>query len=61
MGMKMAEQPFMMRPGILSIPTDFEGFGLLIALQSSAPETGAMDRNLRDGESRLSNSSYEFD
>jgi hypothetical protein len=43
--MKMAEQPFMMKPGISSSPTDFKGFSLLTALQTSASETGATDRN----------------
>jgi hypothetical protein len=46
MGMKMAEQPFMMKPGISSSATDFEGFSLLMALRTSASERGARDRNL---------------
>jgi hypothetical protein len=41
MGMKMAEQPLMMKPGISSSLTDFEGFSPLMALQTSASETGA--------------------
>jgi hypothetical protein len=45
MGMKMAEQPSMMKPGISSSPTDFEDFNLLMALQTSASETGAANRN----------------
>jgi hypothetical protein len=50
--MKIAEQPFMMKPGISSIPTDFEGFLLLMALQTSASETGARDRNSEHCERR---------
>jgi hypothetical protein len=51
MGMKMAEQPLMKKPGISSSPTDFEGFSLLMALQTSASETGASDRNSENCES----------
>jgi hypothetical protein len=43
--MKIAEQPLMMKPGISSSPKDFEGFSLQMALQISASETGATDRN----------------
>jgi hypothetical protein len=32
-------------PGILSSPTDIEGFSLLIALQTSKPEIGARDNS----------------
>jgi hypothetical protein len=42
----MTEEPFMMKPGISSITTDFEGFNLLTALQISASETGA--RGMRE-------------
>jgi hypothetical protein len=52
MGMKMAEQPLMMKPGISSSPTDFEGFSLLMSLQTSASETGATDRNSEHCERR---------
>jgi hypothetical protein len=55
MGMKMAEQPLMMKPGISSSPKNFEGFSLLMALQTSASETGATDVNSEHceiGESR---------
>jgi hypothetical protein len=51
----MAEQPLMMKPGISSCRTDFEGFSLWMALQTSASETGGRDRNsdtVRDGEGR---------
>jgi hypothetical protein len=49
--MKMAEQPLMMKPGISASPTDFKGF-LLMALQTSASETGATDRNSEHCERR---------
>jgi hypothetical protein len=45
MGMKMAEQPLMMKPRISSSPTDFEGFSLMMDLQTSASEMGAWDTN----------------
>jgi hypothetical protein len=35
----------MVKPGISSSPTDFEGFNLLMALQTSALEMGARDKN----------------
>jgi hypothetical protein len=43
--MKIAEQPFMVKPGTSSSLTDIEGFSLLMALQTSASETEARDRN----------------
>jgi hypothetical protein len=52
MGMKIAQQPLMMKPGISKSPTDFEGFSLLMALQTSTSETGAMDRNSEHCEKR---------
>jgi hypothetical protein len=39
-GIKIFEQPFMIEPGISSTPADFEGFSLLMALQTSALEMG---------------------
>jgi hypothetical protein len=50
--MKMAEQPFMLKPGISSSPTDFDGFILLMALQTSTSETGKRDRNSEHCEGR---------
>jgi hypothetical protein len=50
--MKIDEQPLMLKPGISSSPTDFEGFSLLMALQKSASETGATDRNSEHCERR---------
>jgi hypothetical protein len=52
MGMKMAEQPFMMKPRISSSLTDFEGFILLMALQTSASETGTRDNYSEERERR---------
>jgi hypothetical protein len=43
--MKIAELPFIMKPGISPSPTDFEGFSLLMALQTSTSEIGARDKN----------------
>jgi hypothetical protein len=51
-GMKIAEQPLMMKPGISSSPTDLEDFSLLMALQTSASETRARDRNSEHCERR---------
>jgi hypothetical protein len=48
--MKIAEEPFIMKPGISSSPANFEGFSLLMALQTSASETGARDRNSEHSE-----------
>jgi hypothetical protein len=47
---KILEQPFMIKPGISSSPTDLEGFNLLMALQTSASELGARDQNSEDCE-----------
>jgi hypothetical protein len=44
-GIKIPEQPFMIKPGISSGPTDLEGFRLLMALQTSSSEMGARDKN----------------
>jgi hypothetical protein len=52
MGMKMAEQPFIMKPWISSRPRDFESCFLLMALQTSASETGAKDKNSEHCERR---------
>jgi hypothetical protein len=52
MGMKMAEEPLMMKPGISSSPTDIAGFSLLMALQTSASETGKRDRNSEECDRR---------
>jgi hypothetical protein len=46
-GINIAEQP-----GISSSPTNLEGFSLLLALQTSASETGATDRNSEHCERR---------
>jgi hypothetical protein len=43
--MKIAEEPFKMKPGISSSPTDFESFSFLMALQTFTSETEARDRN----------------
>jgi hypothetical protein len=51
MGMKMAEQPLMMKPGISS-STAFEGFILLMALQTSTSETGTRDKVSEECERR---------
>jgi hypothetical protein len=40
----------MIKPGISSSPTDLEGFSLLMALQKSASEMGARDKNSEDCE-----------
>jgi hypothetical protein len=48
--MKTAKQPFMMKPGISSSPTDFEGFGFVMDLQTSASETAARDKNSEECE-----------
>jgi hypothetical protein len=50
--MKIVEKPYMMKPAISSSPTDFEGYSLLMALQTSASETGARDRNSEHCERR---------
>jgi hypothetical protein len=42
---KISERPFMIKPGISSSPTDLEGFSLLMALQTSASEMGAKNKN----------------
>jgi hypothetical protein len=47
---KILEQPFMIKPGISPSPTDLEGFGLLMALQTSATEMGATDKSSEDRE-----------
>jgi hypothetical protein len=55
-GIKMSEQPFMINPGISSSPTELEDFSLLMALQTSASEIGARDKNSEDcarGEKRI--------
>jgi hypothetical protein len=44
-GIKIPEQPFMINPGISSSPTYVGGFSLLIALETSASEIGARDKN----------------
>jgi hypothetical protein len=44
-GIKILEQPFMIKPGISSSPTDLEGLSLLTALQTSASEMEARDKN----------------
>jgi hypothetical protein len=44
---KILEQPFMIKPGISSSPTDLEGFSLLMALQTSASEMGPRDKKIR--------------
>jgi hypothetical protein len=49
-GIKIPEQPFMIKPGISSCPTDLEGFSLLMVLQTSASEIGARDKNSEDCE-----------
>jgi hypothetical protein len=40
----------MMKPGISSSLTDFEGFSLLMGLQTSPSETGARDNNVEECE-----------
>jgi hypothetical protein len=47
-GIKILEQPFMIKPGISSSPTDLEGFSLLMALQTSASKMGARDKISED-------------
>jgi hypothetical protein len=47
---KNSEQPCMTNPEISSSPTHLEGFGLLMALQTSASETEARDKNSEDCE-----------
>jgi hypothetical protein len=49
-GLKISEQPFMIKPGISSSPTDLKGFSLLMALQTSASEIGARDTDSKDCE-----------
>jgi hypothetical protein len=49
-GIEILEQPFMIKPGISSSPTDLEGFSLLMALQTSASEMGARDKISEDCE-----------
>jgi hypothetical protein len=44
-GIKIPEQLFMIKPAISSNPTDMEGCNLLMALQTSASEIGARDKN----------------
>jgi hypothetical protein len=50
--MNIAEQPCMMKPWISSSTTDFQGFILLMALQTSASETRAKDKNSEECERR---------
>jgi hypothetical protein len=51
-GLKITEQPLMMKPGISSSLRDFECCSLLMALQISASETGTRDRNSEHCERR---------
>jgi hypothetical protein len=58
-GIKIPEQPFIIKPGISSSPTDVDGFSLFMALQTSSSEIRASDRNSDDC-GREGNNNYNF-
>jgi hypothetical protein len=45
-GIKLPEQPFRIKSGISSSPTDLEGFSVLLALQAVASKIGVRNYNL---------------
>jgi hypothetical protein len=49
-GIKISEEPFMIKPGTSSSSTDLEDFSLLMVLQIFASEVGARDTNSEDCE-----------